>query len=75
MVLKQAPKTWFVTYNSIITQFGFNSNPHDYALFIHHTNHGIVFLRLYMDDMIITSHDKTCIVEFTYTYIKSCPNR
>ncbi|GKU92332.1 hypothetical protein SLEP1_g6075 [Rubroshorea leprosula] len=36
-------------------------NPHDIALFIRKTNHGIVLLLLYVDDMIITGDDISSI--------------
>ncbi|GKV11891.1 hypothetical protein SLEP1_g23109 [Rubroshorea leprosula] len=37
--LKQAPRAWFAKFSTTINQFGFTSNPHDMALFIHKTNH------------------------------------
>ena len=32
--LKQVRRAWFPKFNSIIRQFGFQSSPHDHALFI-----------------------------------------
>jgi len=55
--LKQAPRAWFAMFSSTITQLGFTSNSHDNALFTRQTNHDIVLLLLYVDDMIITGND------------------
>ncbi|GKV50750.1 hypothetical protein SLEP1_g57446 [Rubroshorea leprosula] len=45
------------------TKFGFTSSPHDTALFICKTAQGMVFLFLYVDDMIITRDDVACVEE------------
>ncbi|XP_038904213.1 uncharacterized mitochondrial protein AtMg00810-like [Benincasa hispida] len=61
MRLKQAPRAWFTTFNSTVTQLGFTSNSHDSAFFTHNTPHGILFLLLYVDDMIIIGDDPQAI--------------
>ncbi|GKU91247.1 hypothetical protein SLEP1_g5147 [Rubroshorea leprosula] len=55
--LKQAPQAWFAKFSTTISEFGFTYGPHDTALFIRKTNHGMVLLLLYVDDMIITRDD------------------
>jgi len=61
--LKQAPRAWFSKFSSTMAQFGFSSSPHDSALFLRKTAQGITLLLLYVDDMIITGDDLTCISE------------
>ena len=55
--LKQAPRAWFAKFSSTILRFGFQSSPHDHALFIQKTTRGCTLLLLYVDDMIITGDD------------------
>ncbi|GKV42955.1 hypothetical protein SLEP1_g50303 [Rubroshorea leprosula] len=55
--LKQSPRAWFAKFSSTITEFGFTSNPHDTALFVHKSAQGMVLLLIYVDDMIITGDD------------------
>ncbi|TYK06346.1 putative mitochondrial protein [Cucumis melo var. makuwa] len=64
--LKQAPRAWFATFSSTITQLGFTSSPHDTALFTRHTPQGIVLLLLYVDDMIITDNDPQAISDLQH---------
>ncbi|GKV49967.1 hypothetical protein SLEP1_g56689 [Rubroshorea leprosula] len=59
--LKQAPRAWFAKFSTTINEFGFTSSPHDTTLFIRKTNHGMVLLLLYVDDMIITRDDISSI--------------
>ncbi|GKV01575.1 hypothetical protein SLEP1_g14122 [Rubroshorea leprosula] len=59
--LKQAPRAWFVKFSTTISEFGFTSSPYDTALFIRKTNHGMVVLLLYVDDMISTGDDISSI--------------
>ncbi|GKU98654.1 hypothetical protein SLEP1_g11628 [Rubroshorea leprosula] len=55
--LRQAPRAWFDKFSTTISEFGFTSSPHDTALFIRKTNHGMFLLLLYVDDMIIIGDD------------------
>ncbi|KAL4035955.1 hypothetical protein IC575_004669 [Cucumis melo] len=59
--LKQAPRTWFATFSSTITQLGFTSTSHESTLFTRQTSNGIVLLLLYVDDMIFTGDDPQAI--------------
>ncbi|GKV50006.1 hypothetical protein SLEP1_g56724 [Rubroshorea leprosula] len=61
--LKQSPRTWYGKFSATISEFGFTSSPHDTALFIRKTAWGMVLLLLYVDDMIITGDDVTCVEE------------
>ncbi|KAL0546854.1 hypothetical protein IC582_016772 [Cucumis melo] len=64
--MKQAPRAWFATFGSTITQVGFTSSHHDTTLFTRHTPQGIVLLLLYVDDMIITGNDAQVISDLQH---------
>ncbi|GLT38347.1 hypothetical protein SLA2020_126030 [Shorea laevis] len=66
--LKQAPRAWFAKFRTTINEFGFTSSPHDTALFTPKTNHGMVLLLFYVDDMIIIVDD---ISVYGYAFLHS----
>ncbi|CAL8133194.1 unnamed protein product [Prunus armeniaca] len=55
--LKQAPQAWFEKFRTFILTYGFSQSPHDSAMFTCTSDHGIVILLLYVDDMVITGSD------------------
>jgi hypothetical protein len=55
--LKQTSRAWFAKFSSTISQHGFSASSYDSALFFRRSDHGITFLLLYVDDMIITGDD------------------
>lgn len=55
--LKQAPRAWFEKFRTFILTYGFSPSPHDSATFTCTSDHGIVILLLYVDDMVITGSD------------------
>ncbi|XP_057470914.1 retrovirus-related Pol polyprotein from transposon RE2 isoform X1 [Actinidia eriantha] len=59
--LKQFPRAWYARFQAIVLQIGFQPSVHDLALFVRHTSHGLVFLLLYVDNMIITGSDSVAI--------------
>ncbi|XP_042952193.1 uncharacterized mitochondrial protein AtMg00810-like [Carya illinoinensis] len=52
--LKQAPRAWFDKLSDFLLQLGFFSSLADPSLFICHSNHGVLILILYVDDMVVT---------------------
>ncbi|KAK2367079.1 hypothetical protein QL285_080397 [Trifolium repens] len=52
--LKQAPRQWFDKLNSTLIQFGFKASKCDPSLFIYTKDRQIVYLLVYVDDIIIT---------------------
>ena len=68
--LKQAPRAWFATFSSTITQLGFTSSSHDSTLFTRQTTGGLVLLLLYVDDLIITGDDPQAIYELQYYLVE-----
>ena len=55
--LKQAPRAWFAKFSSTISQHSFSTSSYDSALFFRRSNHGIILLLLYVDNMIIIGDD------------------
>ena len=51
--LKQAPRAWFDSFTSKLFHIGFQASSADYNLFTVHHNTFVVYLLLYVDDIII----------------------
>ncbi|GAA0159081.1 transmembrane signal receptor [Lithospermum erythrorhizon] len=52
--LKQAPRAWFHKVSSFLLTLGFTKSNADSSLFIFHSNDAMMYLLLYVDDIIIT---------------------
>eukprot|EP00253_Pinus_taeda_P023353 PITA_23353 len=52
--LKQAPQAWYMKIDQYLTDHGFQRSPSDANLYIKHTGDDILFLVVYVDDLIIT---------------------
>lgn len=59
--LKQAHKTWFDKFQSVVSQQGCLSSSYDFSFFLRTTCATIILLLLYVDDIIITSDNIACI--------------
>ena len=64
--LKQAPWAWFAKFSSTISQHGFSGSSFDIALFLRRSDHGIIILLLYVNDMIITGDDMQGIQDLNH---------
>ena len=53
--LKQAPRAWFERFTNQLLHLGFTASVADPSLFVYHTPHVLLYLLLYVDDIIITS--------------------
>ena len=56
--LKQASKAWFERFTTHLFHIGFSASEVDGNLFIYSHDGHLVFLLLYVDDIILTSSDK-----------------
>ncbi|CAH9095803.1 unnamed protein product [Cuscuta epithymum] len=54
--LKQAPRAWFYRFNSFLLSHQFICNKYDNSLFIYRQNNCVIYLLLYVDDIIITGN-------------------
>ncbi|KAL8153808.1 hypothetical protein V2J09_011568 [Rumex salicifolius] len=52
--LKQAPRAWYTELKTFLLQLGFVNSIADASLFIHKTSAHVLFLLVYVDDIIIT---------------------
>eukprot|EP00253_Pinus_taeda_P031672 PITA_31672 len=52
--LKQAPRAWYMKIDQYLTDHGFQRSPFDANLYIKHTSDDILFVVVYVDDLIIT---------------------
>ena len=63
--LKQAPHAWFQRLNSFLIQLGFYCIRADTSLFIFHKHSDIIYLLLYVDNIIITGNNSSLLDSFT----------
>jgi len=59
--LKQAPRQWFDRLKSTLLQFGFIGSKSDSSLFIFHQQMHVVYLLVYVDDIILTGSSPSLI--------------
>jgi len=59
--LKQTPRSWFHKLSATLCSLGFNSAKSDTSLFIHLKNYIILFVLIYVDDILITGNSPTVI--------------
>jgi hypothetical protein len=59
--LKQAPRAWFERFTSHLLTLGFTASVADASLFVLKQDSVIVYLLLYVDDIIITGSDSTVV--------------
>eukprot|EP00253_Pinus_taeda_P021899 PITA_21899 len=52
--LKQAPRAWYMKIDQYLTNHGFQRSPSNANLYIKHTGDDILFVVVYVDDLIIT---------------------
>jgi hypothetical protein len=64
--LKQAPKAWFHWFSHFLLTVGFNSSLADSSLFLYSSAHEIIYLLLYVDDIIITGSNMALIDTFIH---------
>ncbi|MCO5594930.1 hypothetical protein L7F22_048965 [Adiantum nelumboides] len=61
--IKQAPRAWYKRIASSFKKIGFSRSAFDANLYVLRENEMYVIIILYVDDLIITSDDKSCIYE------------
>ena len=59
--LRQSPREWFDKFRHTLINFSFTQSQYDSSLFFHKTQEGMVFLLVYVDDIIITGSDTVLI--------------
>ncbi|XP_013601088.1 PREDICTED: uncharacterized mitochondrial protein AtMg00810-like [Brassica oleracea var. oleracea] len=59
--LKQAHRAWFDKFSLFLIDFGFVCSFPDLSLFVYHRGSDVIFLLLYVDDMIVTGNNEVLI--------------
>ncbi|XP_021971679.1 uncharacterized mitochondrial protein AtMg00810-like [Helianthus annuus] len=62
--LKQAPRAWFQRLSTFLVQQGFKCSQADTSLFIFHRGACLVYLLVYVDDIIVTGNHAPSIQHF-----------
>lgn len=62
--LKQAPRAWFHRFSSFLISLGFNCSCANTSLFVFHRQNDLLYLLLYVDDIILTGNNATLIARF-----------
>ena len=57
--LKQAPRQWYLKISELLKSLGFTPHPSDKALWVSKSGDCVVFLCMYVDDIMVTSKDLT----------------
>jgi hypothetical protein len=59
--LKQAPRAWFERFTSQLENLGFTASSADPSLFIYKSHNEILYLLLYVDDIVLTGTSPSLI--------------
>eukprot|EP00253_Pinus_taeda_P016610 PITA_16610 len=63
--LKQAPRAWFQCFSSFLLRLGFSCSHTDTSLFVFHKNSDVIYLLLYVDDIIVIGKNSSLLDSFT----------
>ena len=55
--LKQSPRAWYDKFSNFLLEFGFVCSKKDPSLFIYARDKAVIYLLLYVDDMVITGNN------------------
>jgi len=55
--LKQASRQWYAKLSEVLLQRGYVHSENDYSLFCRKLAHSVVFLAVYVDDILVTGND------------------
>lgn len=62
--LKQSPRAWFHKLQTSLLTLGFTCSQSDPSLFIHRHGSTLIFLLVYVDDIIITGNNTSLLLSF-----------
>ena len=62
--LKQVPRAWFQRFSSFLLQLGFSCSCADTSLFVFNRQDDLIYLILYVDDIILTGNNFVLINRF-----------
>lgn len=64
MVLKQTPRAWFQRLSSFLDSLGFSCSRADTSLFVFKRGTTLLYLLVYVDDIILIGNNSTIIRNF-----------
>ena len=62
--LKQAPRAWYHKLRTFLVDSGFRNSHVDTSLFVLRSDGKILFLLVYVDDIVITGEDNNMVTDF-----------
>jgi Reverse transcriptase (RNA-dependent DNA polymerase) len=65
--LKQAPRAWFCKLKNFLLSHNFKSTESDHSLFVYKSSQQVIYLLVYVDDILITGNDSTAIEHLMHT--------
>ena len=70
--LKQASRYWYAKLSKVLFQRGYKYSENDYSLCFIETKESVVFLIVYVDDILLTGNDKKEISSPTSFLANTC---
>ena len=61
--LKQSPRQWYKRFDSFMLSHGFKQSNYDSCVYLKIINGSVIYLLLYVDDMLIAAKDKSKIAK------------
>lgn len=55
--LRESPRDWYECFHDYISSIGFKRSAYDYCLYMKSTNENCIYVILYVDDLLLFSHD------------------
>jgi len=59
--LKQAPRAWYTRLSDYLISLGFRASNADTSLFIYSAGHDLIYLLVYVDDLLLTGNNSTLL--------------
>ena len=59
--LKQAPRAWYTRLSDYLISLGFRASTADSSLFIYSNGHDLIYLLVYVDDILLTRNNSTLL--------------
>jgi len=59
--LRENPRSWYECFNNYITKLDFQRCEHNYCLYVKRKNNAVVFILLFVDDLLICSKAQNMI--------------
>jgi len=70
--LKQSSRSWYFKFHESITSFGLTMVSEDYCVYVKKTTRGIMFLLLYVDDILLAGNNLE-MINATKQWLSSVP--